>query len=88
MAKELPEIMTCVQCRKQGYEEMCIVGAIKPLTKVQADEIIRRCKAEPKLRKLLRYAFELPSNEAGNYEENVKWQEDVEQALSEEKPNG
>jgi len=54
MAKELPEIMTCVQCRKQGYEEMCIVGAIKPLTKVQADEIIRRCKAYEGLVALLK----------------------------------
>jgi len=85
MAKDLLELQ---KVHAHGIDCYCIHILNGKMTEAQADEIIRRCKAEPKLRKLLRYAFELPSNEAGNYEENVKWQEDVEQALSEEKPNG
>jgi len=85
MAKELPELFKLYYKVGGGYS---IIGKKKDFTEAQADEIIRRCKAEPKLRRLLRYAFELPQNEAGNFEENVKWQEETEQALSEEKQDG
>jgi len=33
------------------------------------------------LRELLSYSYNLPMNEAGAYDENIKWQKEVEQAL-------
>ena len=40
-----------------------------------------------KLVELLVYAYSLPMNEAGDYNENIKWQKETEQALKKaEKP--
>jgi len=33
------------------------------------------------LKDLLKYPYSLPMNEAGNYDENVRWLDEVEQAL-------
>ena len=42
---EIPKLMICVQCKKVGDKEMCVVGALEPLTEAQAAEVIRRAEA-------------------------------------------
>lgn len=45
-----------------------------------------KLQAENKrLKELLRYARSLPMNEAGDYEENKKWADEVEQILKDSK---
>jgi len=52
-------------------------------TMATRDHIVKVINCHEKLMELLRYAHNLPMNEAGDYEENIKWQKETEQALKE-----
>lgn len=65
---------------------------IKRLTKVEEENLAiidgyielveKRAPETERLKELLRYPYELPMNEACDYDENVKWNEEVKQALN------
>lgn len=55
------------------------------ISETQADYIVQAINSHEKLIELLRYPYNLPMNEAGDYDENVKWKTEVEQALEAEK---
>jgi len=61
----------------------------KVLEKVRERAVQLQAQADLKdkeiagLKELLRYPYEMPMHEAGNYDENCKWKDEVEQALKE-----
>lgn len=48
-------------------------------------ELAKQEQENERLKELLKYAYELPMNEAGDYDENVAWMKSCEQALKEGK---
>ena len=53
--------------------------------KAARDYIIKATNCHKKLVELLTYAYYLPMNDAGDYDENIKWQKETKQALKAEK---
>lgn len=53
----------------------------------ELDYIVTVINSHEKLIDLLRYAYSLPMNEAGDYDENSEWYEKVRQALKEAEKN-
>ena len=45
--------------------------------------IVQAINSHEKLVELLKYPYSLPMNEAGDYDENCKWKDEVKQALKE-----
>jgi len=79
--------MDCIECGASGYGlhhsascKYLNVDIYKQCAQLQAQTSLKDAEIA-KLKELLRYPYEMPMHEAGNYDENCKWKDEVEQVL-------
>lgn len=78
--------MTCKECGAKGPKGETKSEALEYFRKWKKGEAYRQLQKQiEQLKKLLRYAYELPMHEAGDYSENCEWKDKCEQALQEKK---